>query len=149
MTRPATIPESLLLPMLELLENGNNADDIQIWLKEKHNLVVPVRMINRRMKKTRDLQMQAKRDAIAKRASEQAFDYIGIMDERILKLDKIIGKLLTSDSESKLKLAKELSETQLKFIDKQMNLTGMDKHDDSDIIDDTVIDALFEKIGHD
>jgi predicted phage tail protein len=146
MSRPSVIPESLVIPLLKEWESGKNAEECVVWLKANHNIDSNVRAVNRRIKNIKDIEIQARRDAISKGAAERALDYISIMNDDIMKLDKITKKLLDTDDENKLMLAKQLLEIKLKNIDKQMNLTGMDKPDKATEEEDALLESLLSKL---
>jgi hypothetical protein len=147
MARPSLIPPNLVLPLLQKWEAGMNGEQLAAWLKETYQIETSVVTINRRIKELKEIQLQAKREQVRENASEKALDYISMMDHKILKLDKKSNILLESDDPDQIALGKALAETQLKFIDKQMNLTGMDK-EEKDIDDqDAVVDNLIKKLG--
>lgn len=147
MGRPSNIPEKFVIPMLEQWEGGMNAAQIVDWLKVNHNVETTVSSVNKRIKNIRDIQLQAKKDAIAEKASEQALDYISIMEQDILKLDKHTSRLLKSEKAIDLTLAKTLIDTKAKLIDKQMQLTGMDKPERELEDQDVIVDGLLSKLG--
>jgi hypothetical protein len=147
MSRPNLIPENLLIPVLKEWESGKNAEQIADWLRITHSVDVSARNVNSRVKAIRDIELQAKKDAIAKHASEQALDYISMMDNDILKINKITDQLLSSEDQSNWLLAKQLVETKLKLIDKQMNLTGMDRAEKTELDQDIIVDGLLNKIN--
>lgn len=147
MARPSSIPEYLVLPLLEQWELGKNAEQCSVWLHETHGIEASIVTINRRIKEMKDIQLQAKRDAVRANASDKALDYISMMDQDILKLNKITNRLLDSSNDEQLVLAKQLLETKLKLIDKQMNLTGMDKPEKEQEDQSFMVDGLINKLG--
>jgi len=147
MARPPLIPEIFVIPMLQLWENGNNAQQIADWLKINHNLEVRHQVVSARIKKVKDIQLQAQRDAIASKASEQALDYISIMDSDILKLNRKTNRLLESDDPDDLMLAKSLIETKTKIITLQMEITGVNQPEKIEQNQDVMVDGLLDKLG--
>jgi hypothetical protein len=141
------IPENLVLELFHRWENGDTNADLQVWLLENHKIDASINTINKRIKHLRDTQLQAKKDAVAAKASEQALDYISIMERDILKLDKKTNKLLESNDPDDLMLAKSLMEIKLKLIDKQMNIFGMDKPEKVEDNQDSILDGLVSKIN--
>ena len=145
MAMTPTIPEYLLIPMLKLWQQGYNDTQLSEWLLEKHNISASTRVVNKRIKKIRDIELQSKRDAIARQAADTAteLNYTAIINKKILLLDKITNDIYNSGNKTEMFLAKQLSETQLKYMDAQNNLMGMNK---SDILD-TDIDLIEEQIN--
>jgi DNA polymerase II small subunit/DNA polymerase delta subunit B len=152
MARQSAIPENLVLPLLKEWEGGKTADQLVIWLEQTHSIrfISPqagIAAVNRRIKAVKDVEMQAKRDAVAKAASEQVIDFVSMINKKIAKLDRITDNLLDKDNKKDHILAKALLETQLKYIDKQTNLMGMDNQTNESADQDALVDGLIDKLG--
>jgi hypothetical protein len=145
MARPPIIPENLLPIIMEKVNNGANAETISAWLRLEHDLDASVRVVNDRIQALRRVEHEAKKAAIADAAAKSALDCVSMLDNRILQLNDIASVLL-NDNDIDTKLAgKQMAETLLKYIDKKMNLTGMDKVDN--IETDDIVEGLLSKLG--
>ncbi len=142
----SSIPENLVIPLLEQWENGKTDQECANWLKETHNLDVSRLAVCRRIKIIRDIRMQATKDAIAQNASDQALDYVSMMAQDIIKLNKKTTKLLESEDDDKLLLAKTLIDIKHKLIITQMNLLGMDKPEKEQQDQELIIDNMLNKL---
>ena len=150
MAMTPTIPEYLLIPMLKLWQQGYNDTQLSEWLLEKHNISASTRVVNKRIKKIRDIELQSKRDAIARQAADTAteLNYTAIINKKILLLDKITNDIYNSGNKTEMFLAKQLSETQLKYMDAQNNLMGMNKSDILDTDYDLIEEQINTKLGN-
>lgn len=147
MARLSAIPENLIIPLMEQYDNGLSDTELVEWLKKEHNLEVSRMVVQNRLKPFRDLAQQAKRDAIASRAGDRAMDYLSIMDKDIGKLDKLTDRMF-ADSAIKpdLNLARQLIETKLKIIAKQLDVTGINKEEKDQSDQEDMLSRILAKI---
>jgi len=146
MARTNTIPDTLVPAIMKMLHDGANAQKVVDWLKAEHDINATVRMVNFRTQELRKLEQESKKLAIAEAAAQSALDCIGIIDSGIMLLNQEAIKLLkATDTESKL-AGRQIAETALKYIDKKMNLTGMDK-DEITESDEELLNSLLKKLG--
>ena len=146
MARPPVIPENLLPIIMERVNSGSNAEKIVDWLRCEHDLDTNVRMVNLRIQELRKLEQEAKKAAIAEAAAKSALDCVSMLDNRILQLNDIASILLEDDDITTKLAGKQMAETLLKYIDKKMNLSGMDKPMDN-IETDLIVEGLLSKLG--
>lgn len=146
MARTNTIPETLLPTIMKMMHDGSNATKISEWLKVEHDIIATPRSVARRTQEIRKLEQESKKLAIAEAAAQSALDCIGIIDQGIMLLNQEALKLLkATDTESKL-AGRQIAETALKYIDKKMNLSGMDKEEITDS-DEELLNSLLKKLG--
>src|ERR1700722_18504227 len=86
--RLSAIPDMLLTPLFNYWSAGHNSEQCVEWLKKEHSIQVSKSTVSARLRILRDLEIQARRDAITEKAAEQGLDYISMMHNDITKLNR-------------------------------------------------------------
>lgn len=147
MARLHNIPDNLVPPLLQKSNEGLNANQLSEWLRETHGVIAERSTISNRLRAWKKLEHQAKKEAIQEAAANSAIDCVKFIDTNIAILNKEAMCLLASDKNSDKALGDKLANTLLKYIDKKMNLSGMDNKDEMSIADQELLEGLLRKIG--
>jgi hypothetical protein len=147
MARLHSVPDILVPEMMIQLRQGSNMQEVSDWLRDNHNIIASVRVCTYRLRELRKLDNEYKISAIQAAAQKSALDCVGIIDDQISVLNVEALKLLQKkDTQSKL-AGKQIADTLIKFIDKKMNLSGMDKDDGMSIETEDLLNGLLKKLG--
>lgn len=125
---------------------GKDTATIQSYLKAEHNFTCSVWTINRRIRDIKQLEQEARKDAIQEAAAKDALDCVSMLDSRIMQLNTLASDLLDNTDMSTKLAGKQMAETLLKYIDKKLNLTGMDKTDQ--VSNEEIVDEIMTKLGN-
>lgn len=147
MSRPSNIPEILVLPLFQEWMNGKNGEELVKWLMDVHNVKSSITAVHDRIKYLREIELQAKREAVASKASDQALDYFTMTDKDIIRLEKKISRLLLSDEKDDIVLADKLMNTKNKLINTQNGLMDTDKSNKTEQNPDFTVNSLINKLG--
>lgn len=142
----SAIPDKLIVEMLQRSNDGYTHQEITDWLVNVKGVKTSITAVHRRIKEFKDVEQDAKKQAIAEAAAKSAVECVSIIDKHILLLDRETCKLFKSGIKKDKVLGNQLSNTLLKYIDKKMNLTGMDKEKPNDS-DEELVNSLLKKIG--
>lgn len=134
------------MPVMTLVNDGYTAQKISDWLMSEHQIHSTARNVSKTTQKYRKLEQESKKLAIQEAAAASALNCVKIIDDNILLLNQEAIKLLNDKSTASKLAGKQLAEVALKFIDKKMNLSGMDKEEITES-DHNLLNSLLRKIG--
>lgn len=145
MSRPNLIPDSLINAILKKSRNGDNAQTIANWLEAEHGIKCEDRIVQRRLKEFRRIEQEARKDVIREAATNDAINCVEIINNHITLMSRITDEMLNSDDNDKRVIGRQIADTLLKYIDKKMNLSGMDQSDTYET--NEIMEGLLAKIG--
>lgn len=141
MARLSKIPPELNDEVIKKSGEGYSASKIQTWLDEEHSITITDRGIQQFLKKIANERKDIAKQAYSKAVADSANQDVAIIGEMIDLFRNEVLKTVNNDS---LKAAK-IAETLIKFQDRRMKLSGIDKEDE--VNDDSVLDSLLAKVG--
>lgn len=145
MARNNCIPDNLLPEIMKMMSEGYNATGVQEWLKAKHDIICTAWTVSRRVGELKKVEQEARKNAIAEAAARDALNCVNIIDDRIVQMNTIATDLLKAKDNSDKMVGKQIADTLLKYIDKKMSLTGMDKTTTQET--DEIVSGLLAKLG--
>jgi hypothetical protein len=144
MSGPTQINDQLLLTLFHMHEDGYTLKQLTQWLQQAHHIKVSFGAIATRLRRLKQIAKQAQTDAIKESAREDALDYVSIIKRNIVQLDKKCAKLMQSENKEDLYLAKALQQNLLQFISKQLDISEVNKTQDTN---EEVLDSLLDNMA--
>jgi hypothetical protein len=142
------ITDTILPHVMRKWREGLTSDQIVEFLEAQYSVVVTPRAVRKRIQSMKNEELEARKDAIRRKASDEGLSYVDMMHQRICSLNGLADILLKSEVKSDVALGKQLAEIQLKYIDKKFELTGINNVDKTEELEDTIIiESIFAKLG--
>ena len=147
MSKPSKIPYDLIPVMTAMVHEGKSSDQIQAWLVEEHGVNVASRTVAYHTSKVRRIELAARKQAIQDAAAKTALDCVEMIDKNIVILNREAQKLLVSPKLTDKNAGRQLAETALKYMDKKLNLTGMDSDTETEHETAIMLEGLMKKLS--
>ncbi len=142
MSRLQGIPPKLHEIVLEKTAEGWGAGKISNLLLKEHETKVSIKCVTNLIKRITEERKETAKAAYAKSVSESANQDVSILGDKINKLDIILDEVLIEKDALKID---KIGNILLKFIDRRMKMSGIDKEDNGD--DNLILQSLLDKLG--
>jgi hypothetical protein len=142
MSRPFLIPEMYHNDVLRLSAEGKEAKAIELWLAQEPRFIhvtvaCVLNLLSSKRKERQEIAKMIYADEVAKSAN---------MDIKILSnmIDRCYLEANKAFDEDKPMIGARLADTLIKYVDRRMMLSGIDKPEENDEI---ILESLMAKLG--
>lgn len=141
MARLCKIPEVLHEEVLAHSANGESANTIKLWLKNKHNVVVGISSVQKLLNRIKSERQAVAQATYAEAVASSANLDIKIINEMVVSLQQEFRKAAAEGDRQGMK---HMSDALHKFLQTRMDLSGINKPvQDSD----NTLQSLLDRIG--
>ena len=144
MARLSKIPPKLRDEVATKSAEGWSCAKIKNWLLEEHQTSISAKQIQELLNKIGKERSEASKAAYAQAAHESANQDIDILKDKISKFNKRVDQALASNNLDDIKISGDLL---LKFMDRRIKLSGIDKEDNSNNDKETLLENILDKLG--
>ena len=147
------ISQSLMSDIMQKHNDGWSYDRINEWLAKDYDIHYTYETLTQKIRNIKTLVKRTSLDSIKYAAGQNAIDYISIMNKNIKQLDEISDKLLMVNCDAaeylpNLAAAKQLKETVLRYIDRQLTITGAAGKAATVEDNEAVLDEILDKLNN-
>lgn len=138
------IPESLLTVIYKRRHEGATLEQLQVWLRDEHQIEITVSSLSRRMKKVSQLDKAVAQAIYLQSAAQGADEIVSIMNRKIATLDQTAESLRAQGLFSE---ARMYDETLMKYMHKKIDLVEMGNNQNKEDSGSSDIDELLSRMS--